>query len=144
MFALGALLHRFRLKWILACGLAIGVIRFALCALPFKAGLLAGTTLQGASYALVYITAQIYVEQRVDPGWRARAQALLNLMYNGFGSLIGYLACGWWFAACTHPTGTQWPVFWSGLAAGMAVVLVYFLVAYQGQRAGPLAKLTNP
>ncbi|MGA3182214.1 MAG: MFS transporter, partial [Verrucomicrobiota bacterium] len=144
MFALGALLHRCRLKWILACGLAIGVIRFALCALPFKAGLLAGTTLQGASYALVYITAQIYVEQRVDPGWRARAQALLNLMYNGFGSLIGYLACGWWFAACTHPAGTQWPVFWSGLAAGMAVVLVYFLVAYQGQRAGPLAKLTNP
>ena len=143
MFALGALLHRFRLKWIIACGLAIGIMRFALCALPFKAGLLAGTTLQGASYALVYITAQIYVEQRVDPGWRARAQALLNLMYNGFGSLIGYLACGWWFAACTHPAGTQWPVFWSGLAAGMTVALVYFLAAYQGRKAGPGAKLTN-
>ena len=143
MLALGALLHRFRLKWILACGLAIGVIRFALCALPFKAALLAGTTLHGACYALVYITAQIYVEQRVDPGWRARAQALLNLMYNGFGSLIGYLAGGWWFATCTHPTGTQWPVFWSGLAAGMAVVLIYFLAAYQGRGAGPVAKLTN-
>jgi len=51
MLALGALLHRFRLKWILACGLAIGVIRFALCALPFKAALLAGTTLHGACYA---------------------------------------------------------------------------------------------
>jgi hypothetical protein len=25
----------------------------------------------------------------------------------------------------------------------MAVVLVYFMVAYQGQRAGPAAKLTN-
>ena len=79
MFALGALLHRCRLKWILACGLAIGVVRFALCALPGKAGLLAGTTLHGACYALVYITAQIYVEQRVAPGWRTRAQALLNL-----------------------------------------------------------------
>jgi MFS family permease len=139
MFALGAMLHRCRLKWIIACGLAIGVVRFALCALPFKAGLLAGTTLNGACYALVYITAQIYVEQRVDPGWRARAQALLNLMYNGFGSLIGYLSCGWWFAACSHPTGTRWPVFWSGLAAEMAVFLVYFLAAYRGQRAGPLA-----
>jgi hypothetical protein len=133
MFALGALLCRYRLKWILACGLGIGVLRFALCALPFKAGLPAGTTLQGACYALVYITAQIYVEQRVDPGWRARAQALLNLMYNGVGSLIGYLACGWWFAACTNPAGTRWPVFWGGLAAGMAVVLVYFLTAYQGR-----------
>ena len=143
MFALGALLHRCRLKWILACGLAIGIVRFVLCALPFKAGLLAGTALHGACYALVFITAQIYVEQRVDPSWRTRAQALLNLMYNGFGSLIGYLACGWWFAACTHPTGAQWPVFWSGLAVGMAVVLVYFLAAYQGQRGVPVAKLTN-
>jgi MFS family permease len=143
MFALGALLHRCRLKWILACGLAIGVIRFALCALPFKAGLLAGTTLHGACYALVYITAQIYVEQRVDPAWRTRAQALLNLMYNGFGSLIGYLACGAWFAACTHPAGTRWPVFWSGLAAAMTVVLVYFLAAYQGRKAGPAANLTK-
>ncbi len=133
MFALGSLLHHCRLKWILASGLAIGVLRFELCALPGKAGLLVGTTLHGACYALVYITAQIYVEQRVDPGWRARAQALLNLMYNGIGSLIGYLACGWWFAACTHPAGTEWPVFWSGLAAGMAAVLVYFLAAYRGR-----------
>jgi MFS family permease len=139
MFALGALLRRCRLKWILACGLAIGVVRFALCALPFKAGLLVGTTLHGACYALVYITAQIYVEQRVDSAWRARAQALLNLMYNGFGSLIGYLACAGWFAACTPPAGTRWPVFWSGLAAGMALVLVYFLAAYQGQKAKPAA-----
>jgi len=143
MFALGALLHRCRLKWILASGLAIGVVRFALCALPCKAGLLAGTTLHGACYALVYITAQIYVEQRVDPGWRTRAQALLNLMYNGFGSLIGYLACGWWFAARSQSGGTQWPVFWCGLAAGMAVVLVYFLAAYQGRRAGLAAKMTD-
>jgi len=37
MFALGALLHRCRIKWIIAC-----VARFALCALPFNAGLLAG------------------------------------------------------------------------------------------------------
>lgn len=141
MFALGALLHRWRIKWIIACGLAIGVIRFALCALPFKAGLLAGTTLHGASYALVYITAQIYVEQRVDSAWRARAQALLNLMYSGFGSLTGYLVCGWWFATCALPAGTQWPVFWIGLAAVMAVVLIYFLAAYRGQKAGPAVKI---
>jgi nucleoside transporter len=140
MFALGALLHRWRFKGILAWGLAIGVVRFALCALPFKDGLLAGTALHGVTYALVYITAQIYVEQRVDPAWRTRAQSLLNLMYNGFGSLLAYLASGWWFAACTHPSGTQWPVFWSGLAAAMAVVLFYFLAAYQGQKVGPVLR----
>jgi MFS family permease len=144
MFALGALLHRCRLKWIIACGLAIGVVRFVLCALPCKAGLLAGTTLHGACYALVYITAQIYVEERVDPGWRSRGQALLNLMYNGVGSLIGYLACGWWYAACSPDAATRWPVFWSGLAVGMAVVLAYFLTAYHGRKADPVLQETNP
>ncbi len=133
MFILGALLQRFRFKWIMACGLGIGVARFALCALPFKLGLLAGSTIHGACYALVYISAQIYVEQRVDPAWRTRAQSLLNLMYNGFGSLVGYLACGWWFASCTNETRTDWPVFWLGLTGVMLAVLVYFLTAYRGQ-----------
>jgi MFS family permease len=132
MLALGTLLLRWRLKWIFACGLAIGVVRFIFSALPCKAALLVGITLHGASFALVYITAQIYVDQRVDAGWRTRAQALLSLMYNGFGSLIGYLACGWWFGACASPAGPQWSIFWPGLGCGMAVVLVYFLLAYQG------------
>jgi MFS family permease len=135
MFILGALLLRWRLKWIFVCGLSFGVLRFALSALPFKAALVAGITMHGASFALVYITAQIYVDQRVEAGWRTRAQALLNLMYNGVGNLIGYLACGWWFAVCSIPQGTHWPVFWMGLSGGMAVVLVYFLTAYQGQKA---------
>jgi MFS family permease len=137
MLILGALLHRCRFKWIIACGLAIGVVRFALCALPFKLGLLAGSTIHGACFALVYITAQIYVEQRVDPAWRTRAQSLLNLMYNGIGSLIGYMACGWWFARCTSDAKTQWPIFWSGLATVMFGVLIYFLAAYRGQSTKP-------
>jgi hypothetical protein len=136
MFLLGALLLRWRLKWIFACGLTFGVLRFAACALPSRIALIAGITMHGASFALVYITAQIYVDQRVEHGWRTRAQALLNLMYNGLGNLIGYLACGWWFRECSAPIGmgTRWPIFWSGLSCGMAVVLVYFLAAYQGQK----------
>ena len=135
MFALGGLLIRWRLKWIFAGALALGVLRLVLCALPFKLCVLAGITLHGASFALVYITAQIYVDQRVEPGWRARAQALLNLMYNGVGCLIGYLACGWWFAACSRSAGISWSIFWTGLAVVMAGVLLYFLTAYQGLKA---------
>jgi hypothetical protein len=52
------------------------------------------------------------------------------------GNLIGYLGTGWWFAACTRPAGTQWPLFWGVLAATVGVVLVYFLAAYQGQKRG--------
>jgi hypothetical protein len=52
------------------------------------------------------------------------------------GNLIGYLGTGWWFAACTRPAGTQWPLFWGALAAVVAAVLVYFLAAYRGQKRG--------
>ncbi len=132
MFGLAALLTNWRLKWILAAGLAFGVVRYALCALDSRAWILAGVTLHGCSFTLVFITAQIYLDERIDPAWRARAQALMSLMTGGVGNLIGYLGTGWWFAACARPVGTQWPIFWGGLSAAVAVVLVYFLVAYRG------------
>ena len=134
-FSLGWLLLKWRLKWIFACGLGFGVLRFVLSAFNDRAGLLAGVALHGASFALVYITAPIYLEQRVDTAWRARAQALLSLMSNGFGNLAGYLGSGWWFAACVSPSGTQWTLFWGALAATVATVLVYFLTAYRGRGA---------
>ena len=136
MFCLGALLLKWRLKWIFACGMTFGVLRFALSALNGKAWVLAGVLLHGCSFTLVSITAQIYLEQRVDAAWRARAQALLTLMNSGFGNLLGYLGTGWWFAACTHPSGTQWPLFWGGLAATVGLVLAYFLTAYHGAGSG--------
>ncbi len=135
-FSLGWLMLNWRLKWIFAAGLGFGVLRFALSAMNEKYWLLTGVALHGASFALVYITAQIYLEQRVDAAWRARAQALLSLMGNGVGNLIGYLGSGWWFAVCTRSAGTRWPLFWGGLTAVVGVVLVYFLTAYQGRKRG--------
>ena len=57
----------------------------------------------------------------------------MALMNSGVGNLIGYLGTGWWFSACARPTGTQWPLFWGGLAAAVAAVLAYFLAAYRGK-----------
>jgi nucleoside transporter len=133
MFSLGWLLHHWRLKWIFACGLTIGVLRFALSALDTKGSLLLGVSLHGASFVLVLITAQIYLNQRIDSAWRTRAQALLTLLNGGVGNLIGYLGTGWWFDACARPAGTRWPLFWGGLAATVVAVLVYFLAAYRGK-----------
>ena len=140
MLGLGALLLNWRLKWIFACGLGLGVLRFVFSAINGKAWLLAGITLHGASFTLVYITAQIYLDQRIDPAWRARAQALMSLMNNGVGNLIGYLGMGWWFGQCAQPGGTRWPIFWGGLAVMVAGVLVYFLAAYRGQGFHPIRK----
>jgi hypothetical protein len=60
---------------------------------------------------------------------------LLTLMNGGVGNLIGYLGAGWWFAASARPAGTQWPLFWGGMATIASVVLVYFLTAYRGRGA---------
>ena len=131
MFGLAWLLANWRLKWIFACGLGFGVARFALSALDNEPSLLLGITLHGASFVLVFITAQIFLEQQVDPAWRTRAQALLTLLNGGIGNLIGYLGSGWWFDACTTGRQTNWHWFWGALAASVAVVLVYFLSAYR-------------
>ncbi len=133
MFTLGWLLLNWRLKWIFAGGLLIGLARFSLSSLDTPAAHLIAVIFHGASYVLVFISAQIFLEQRIDPSWRARAQALLVLMNTGFGNLFGYLGSGWWFDACTGPGGTHWGHFWGGLAAIMAAVIVYFLIAFRDQ-----------
>lgn len=136
MFALGLLLARFRLKWILLAGAGIALLRYLLCAWNDRAALLLGIALHGCTYTLFFTTAQIYVNERVAAGWRARAQALLTLMNNGLGYLVGYLGCGWWFAHCGGPVATRWPVFWGGLAVLIALVVGYFAVAYRGIGSG--------
>jgi MFS family permease len=145
MFSLAWLLLNWRLKWIFACGLGFGVLRFALSALNTKTSLLLGVTLHGVSFVLVFITAQIYLNQRIDTAWRSRAQALLTLMNGGVGNLVGYLGTGWWFNACTSPDETHWSRFWGALAMSVGCVTIYFLLSYRGQprrpATGPVAQL---
>lgn len=140
MFSLAWLLLNWRLKWIFAAGLSLGVLRFALSGLDTTPTLLLGITLHGASFVLVFITAQIYLNQRIDGAWRTRAQALLTLMNGGVGNLIGYLGSGWWFAACTPHAVTHWHWFWGGLVALVAAVMAYFLNAFRDQPAAGLAR----
>jgi nucleoside transporter len=138
MFGLAWLLINWRLKWVFVCGLGFGVARFALSALDTRPALLLGVTLHGASFVLVFITAQIFLDQQIAPAWRTRAQALMTLMSGGFGNLIGYLGNGWWFNACTSQSGTRWPLFWGGLTATVGVVLAFFLIAYRDKPERPL------
>ena len=140
MFSLSALLLQWRLKWIIAAGLAMGVLRFALCATGARGGVLAGVITHGASFTLVYITAQIYLDQRIDPAWRARGQALMTLMNGGVGNVIGYLGVGAWFAACMRRDDLPWSVFWGGLSLASAAVLGLFLLLYRGRGTGLLRR----
>ncbi len=136
MFALAALLTRWRLKTIFLIGIGFGILRFVLCALDARGWVLAGITLHGFAFVLFLITAQIYLEQRIAPEWRARAQALFTLMLSGIGSTLGYLCCGAWFTASTAGKTTHWPLFWLGLAGSVALVFVFFALSYRGARDG--------
>ena len=57
------------------------------------------------------------------------------LMNGGVGNLIGYLGAGGWFAVCAGTHGTLWLLFWGGLAAVVAAVMIYFLT-YHGKDGG--------
>ncbi len=144
MFALAGLLTNWRLKWIFATGLAFGVLRFACCALDTRVAVLVGITLHGISFTLVFITAQIYLDERVEQSWRARAQALMSLVTGGFGNLFGYLGTGAWFAANSGSEGTRWPQFWLGITLVTSFVLLFFLIAYRGRGAGDSKPARDP
>lgn len=129
------LLTHWRLKWIFLLGLGFALLRY-LC---FVAGtsnwLLAGISLHGVAFTLFFVTAPIYLNERVEATWRARAQALMSLMTAGLGNLVGYLAAGWWFLACEQSDGAvRWPQFWGGLAAVVGAVLLYFVSTYRGRK----------
>jgi hypothetical protein len=135
MFGLGALLLRWRLRWIIAMGLVFSVLRYLLSAFGGEAGLIAGVVLHGCSFVPVFITAQIILDQQVEAAWRARAQALMTLLNGGIGNLVGYLVAGWWFTRCVQAGGgVRWSLFWGGLAAAVGVVAIYFFTAYSEGR----------
>ena len=109
-------------------------MRFGLFALDTKGALIAGIALHGLCYTLFFITAQLYLEKRVDPQLRARAQALLTLMTAGIGTLAGSVASDWWRTVCKMGSATDWPHFWLGLTAVVVAVFVFFAAAYRGVR----------
>jgi MFS family permease len=151
MFLLAGVLARWRLKTIFLTGIGFGVLRYVACAFDASGALLTGIALHGFAFTLFFITAQIYLEQRIDPAWRARAQALLTLMMGGLGNTLGYLGCGGWFQVCAGEKWTMVPVFgplvqvpmrvlpdwslyWGGLAAVVALIWIWFAWTYTGRK----------
>lgn len=133
MFAIGGILSRWRLKWVILTGLFCGVLRYVLYAMDSRAPVLLGVGLHGLAYTFTYISAQIYLAKRIEAAWRTRAQALLSMMTGGIGNLIGYLCTGGWLHICASGGNENWSLFWGGLCALVLMVLVYFAVSYRGQ-----------
>jgi hypothetical protein len=133
MLLLAGVMARFRLKWIFLSGIAICVVRYSLNAVNTLPWIVTGTVMHGLAFTLYFITTQIYLEERIDPKWRVRAQALLTLLMAGFGNMAGYLGGGWWHAVCKVDGHTDWQRFWIGETALTAAVCLFFALAYKGR-----------
>ncbi len=133
LVSMGAMLRRWRFKWVVATGIGFGVLRYALYATNSTFFVLLGLSLHGIAFTFTFIGSQIYLAERIEPGWRTRAQALLSLMTGGLGSLTGYLWCGAWLAMCTSHGNVRWSLYWGGLSALVVVVLIYFTTRYHGR-----------
>jgi MFS family permease len=136
MLLVGSVMMRFRVKTVLLWALGLSVLRFSMSAYAGASGLIGwhigGIILHGMCYTFYFITAQVFLDRRVDPGMRGQAQGLLTLVSGGLGPLVGALVCGglrnYWVTA----DGAGWMEFWASLAAMIAVCFLIFLVSYRG------------
>jgi len=141
MLLVGFVMVRFRLKVVLLWALGFSVVRFGMSAYAGESGMIqwhiAGIALHGVCYTFYFITAQVFLDRRVDPGLRGQAQGLLALVTSGVGPLAGALVCGWLRNHCVNDEGQGWMEFWSILAGMIAVCFVIFAVFYQGRGRRP-------
>ena len=136
MIGLGSLLARYSVKTVLMWALGLSVLRFAMSAQAGVSGQIlwhvGGLALHGVCYTLYFVTAQIFIDRRVDPGLRAQAQGLLMVVTAGVGSLIGTWFCGQLRGGLVQENGEGWVAFWAILSAMIAVCTLMFAIFYRG------------
>ena len=136
MLLVGTVMMRFRVKVVLLWALGLSVVRFGMSAYAGASDLIGwhigGIVLHGMCYTFYFITAQVFLDRRVDPGLRGQAQGLLTLVSGGLGPLVGALVCGWLRNHCVTAGGQGWMEFWAILAGVIALCFVIFAAFYRG------------
>ncbi len=135
MFLLGALMVKYRLKTLLMWGLGLSVIRYSMSGFAGFSGMInwhfAGVILHGVCYTLYFVSAQVYLDKRVDPSMRGQAQGLFGLMSSGIGPLFGACFCAWLRVVCVDDAGNGWETFWWILAGIIAICWISLGMLYK-------------
>ena len=143
MLVMPLVMTRFRVKTVLMVALGLSSLRYVFYAVSGTTGaihwLIAGIALHGMCYTLYFITGQLFLDRRVEPGMRGQAQGLLSLASNGIGSLVGTLLARQLhdYFVIGHHGG--WSVYWWIQAGSIAVCIPVLAVFYQGVPAGKAA-----
>ncbi|MBK1792630.1 MFS transporter [Persicirhabdus sediminis] len=123
---------KIRLLFLVAMGAA--VVQYSLfVAAGINGGLAAayiGISMHGPCFAFFFITGQMFVNRRVSGELRTQAQALITVLANGVGAVMGSLVCGWYFASVAG-LSHHWLWFWGGLAVMVLACGVYFLIGFR-------------
>lgn len=136
MLLVGSMMMRYRVKIVLLWALGFSVIRFAMSSYAGATGLIGwhigGLALHGMCYTFYFITAQVFLDRRVDPGMRGQAQGLLALVTSGLGPLVGAWVCGNLHRYFVTPDGKGWMEFWGSLSLMILVCFIAFALLYRG------------
>ncbi|MBK1881100.1 MFS transporter [Luteolibacter pohnpeiensis] len=140
LLIVGSVMARLRVKVVLLMALGLSALRFSLSAYAGLVGVIGwhilGIGLHGVCYTFYFITAQVFLDRRVDAGMRGQAQGLLAFMSSGFGPFIGARVCGWLRNHFVEDGVGGWFHFWGILASMIAVCFVIFAVMYRGLGVG--------
>jgi hypothetical protein len=126
---LPVLLLRLGLRGTIIAGLAAWTASLSVQAVGRPVELVAGSLcLNGLCIAGVFVAGQVFVNNRVDDGLRASAQALLTVI-NGSGLLLGNLLMG----VLRHRAGGELPQAFAAGATAMALLLAIFTLGFPRQ-----------
>ncbi len=136
MLTVGSVMLRFRVKTVLLWALGLSVIRFLFSAYAGHSHSISwhlwGIALHGVCYTFYFITAQVFLDRRVEPGLKGQAQGLLILASSGLGPLVGTFLCQGLRMHYVTPDGNGWMEFWTVLAILIAGCYILFSLCYRG------------
>ncbi|HYH57100.1 MAG TPA: MFS transporter, partial [Anseongella sp.] len=125
---------RLGVKWMLAIGMFAWVLRYSLFALGAPEAttwmILSGIILHGICYDFFFVTGQIYMDKKADPGIRGQAQGLIIFVTYGVGMLIGTQIAGLVYNGFLGDSRSlslgRWQDFWLVPAGISFVVMLLF------------------